>query len=172
MLLLLKMLQSLVRTLHSEGTPGQIAAGITLGAALGLTPLFSPHNIFVLIALILLNVSFGAGLLGMALFAPIGFLIDPLADAIGNQLLTATPMLEPLWQSIANAPLLALLHFNNTIVVGSLALWALLTVPIYLLALQAVRSYRASVGMWVRHSKVYKAVRASRVYNVYSWFRE
>ena len=41
MLILLKLLQSLVKTLHSEGTPLQIAAGVALGAALGLTPLFN-----------------------------------------------------------------------------------------------------------------------------------
>ena len=65
MLVLLKLLQSLVRTLHSDGTPAQIAAGVALGAALGLTPLLSLHNLFVVAALALLNVSFGAGLLGL-----------------------------------------------------------------------------------------------------------
>ncbi|HVE80042.1 MAG TPA: hypothetical protein VNA89_14345 [Gemmatimonadaceae bacterium] len=38
MLAILKLLQSIVRTLHSDGTPRQIAGGVALGAALGLTP--------------------------------------------------------------------------------------------------------------------------------------
>ncbi len=32
-MLVLKLLQSLVKALHSEGTPGQVAAGIALGFA-------------------------------------------------------------------------------------------------------------------------------------------
>ena len=35
----IKFIQSLVKALNSEGTPGQIAAGIALGACFGLTPL-------------------------------------------------------------------------------------------------------------------------------------
>ena len=38
MLALLKLIQSLIKTLHSAGTPGQVAAGMALGSALGLTP--------------------------------------------------------------------------------------------------------------------------------------
>ena len=44
MLTPVKLLQSLVKALHSEGTPGQLAAGIALGSTLGLTPLLSLHN--------------------------------------------------------------------------------------------------------------------------------
>ena len=35
MLTLLKLVRSLFNTLHSDGSPGQIAAGVALGAALG-----------------------------------------------------------------------------------------------------------------------------------------
>ena len=47
MLALLKLIQSLIKTLHSAGTPGQVAAGMALGSALGLTPLLSLHNLVV-----------------------------------------------------------------------------------------------------------------------------
>jgi hypothetical protein len=33
MFALLKLIQSIIKTLHSDGTPGQVAAGIALGAA-------------------------------------------------------------------------------------------------------------------------------------------
>ena len=48
MFALLKLIQSIIRTLHSDGTPGQVGAGIALGAALGLTPLMNVHNLVVL----------------------------------------------------------------------------------------------------------------------------
>ena len=47
MLTLLKLMQSLIKTLLSEGTPGQVAAGVALGSALGLTPLLNLHNLFI-----------------------------------------------------------------------------------------------------------------------------
>jgi len=171
MLTLLKLIQSLIKTLHSEGTPGQIAAGLALGAALGLTPLISLHNLVIVALLLALNVSFGAGLLGWALFAPAGFLLDPLFDRLGRWLLLETPALTPLWSAWYNAPVVPYTNFNNTVVLGSVFGWLLLSAPIYALARYGVIRYRATVGTRVRESKVYRVVTASRAYNVYRWFR-
>jgi hypothetical protein len=49
--------------------------------------------------------------------------------------------------------------------------WLVLGIPIYFAAKFAVERYRATVGERVRHSRVYKAIVASRAYNVYRWFR-
>ncbi len=67
-MIFLKLLQSLVETLHSEGTPGQVAAGIALGSVLGLTPLLNLHNALAFALIVILNVSFGGAMLGWALF--------------------------------------------------------------------------------------------------------
>ena len=171
MLTLLKLLQSLVRTLHSEGTPGQVAAGIMLGAAVGLTPLVSAHNLLIALLICVLNVSFGGALLGLALFAPLGFLLDPLFDRVGHRLLVETPALEPLWTWMYNTPGVALTAFNNTIVLGSLVSWIVLAVPIWLAARAGIVRYRATIGERVRQSRFYRAVTASRAYTVYAWFR-
>src|SRR5438093_13631886 len=103
-MLFLKLIQSLIKTLHSEGTPGQVAAGIALGSILGLTPLVSVHNAVVFGLIVLLNVSFPAAMLGWALFVPAGFLLDPLFDAIGRKLLLDTPALVPLWTTPHHRP--------------------------------------------------------------------
>src|SRR6185503_13729267 len=95
MLAILKFLQSLLKTLHSEGTPGQIAGGMALGAALGLTPIMNLHNAIVVVLLCVINVSFGAGLLAMALFVPIGFLLDPVFDRLGHWILTDVTSARP-----------------------------------------------------------------------------
>ena len=172
MLTLLKLLQSLVRTLHSEGTPGQIAAGVALGAALGLTPIASVHNLVILLLLAVLNVSFAAGLFAWVAFVPVGFLLDPVFDLIGRRLLTATPSLQPLWTTWDNTPGLALTGFNNTVVLGSVVGWLVLAIPIFVLARAGVVRYRATIGEQVRRSAFYRAVTASRAYNVYRWFNE
>jgi len=171
MLTLLKLVRSLVNTLHSDGSPAQIAAGVALGAALGLTPIANAHNALVLLLLAVLNVSFAAGLLAWGVFVPVGFLLDPLFDRIGHWLLVDTQSLRPLWTAWDNIPGLALTNFNNTIVLGSVVAWLLLFAPIFFLARFGVLRYRATIGARVRQSRFYKALQASQIYNVYTWFR-
>ncbi len=170
MFALLKLIQSLIATLHSEGTPGQVAAGMALGAALGLTPLMNVHNLVVLSVLVLLNVSFGGGMLGWALFVPLGFLLDPVFHAIGLNLLEA-PSLRGLWTTMYNTPLIPYTNFNNTIVLGSVVGWLVLAVPIFFAARWGVARYRATIGERVKRSRLYKAIMASKAYNIYRLFR-
>jgi uncharacterized protein (TIGR03546 family) len=170
MLGLLKLIQSIVKTLHSDGTPGQVAAGIALGSALGLTPLVNVHNLVLFGLIVLLNVSFGGGMLGWALFVPVGFLLDPVFDAIGRSMLQAGS-LRGLWTALYNTPLVPYTNFNNTVVLGSVVCWALLAVPIFFASRYGVARYRATIGERVRQSKFYKAVTASQVYNWYRLFR-
>jgi uncharacterized protein (TIGR03546 family) len=169
MLVILKFLQSLIKTLHSEGTPTQIAAGIAIGSALGLTPLVNLHNVVIVVALVMLNVSFGAGLLGMAIFAPVGFMLDPVFDRLGHWLLTM-PALQSMWTWLDNSPVFALSNLNNTVVVGSLFGWLLLFVPIWALSHYLVVKYRVSFGAWLHRTRLYNVIAASQVYNVYRWF--
>ena len=171
MLAILKLIQSLLRTLHSEGTPGQIAAGVTLGAALGLTPLLSLHNLGVVALLLVLNVSFGAGLLGWALFVPAGFLLDPVFDRIGRALLLDIPVLTPVWTAWYNLPVVPYTNFNNSIVLGSFAGWLVMAPAVYFLVRHGVVRYRDTLGERVKQARLYRAVAASRAYNVYLWFR-
>lgn len=170
MFTLLKLIQSIIKTLHSEGTPGQVAAGIALGSVLGLSPLMNVHNLLVFALIVLLNVSFGGGMLGWALFVPVGFVLDPVFDRIGASLLEA-PGLRPLWTSGYNAPLVPYTNFNNTIVLGSVVAWLVLALPIFLGARWGVARYRATIGERVRQSRFYRAVTASQVYNWYKLFR-
>lgn len=171
MLTLVKLIQSLVRALHSEGTPGQLAAGIALGSILGLTPLVNIHNAVVFALLVLLNVSFAGGMLGWALFVPLGFMLDPLFHWIGRTLLLDVPSLTPVWTSLYNMPVAPLTNFNNTVVLGSLVFALALVIPLFFGARWAVTRYRATLGERVRQSQWYRAVTASKLYNVYRLFR-
>jgi len=168
---LLKLLQSLVKALHSEGTPGQLAAGIALGAILGLTPLVSLHNAVVFGLIVLLNVSFPGAMLGWALFVPVGFLLDPLFDRLGRTLLLDTPALTPLWTTLYNTPVIPLTNFTNTVTLGSFVASVVVFLPLFFASRWAVTRYRATIGERVRQSAWYRAVTASKLYNVYRLFR-
>src|SRR6266576_2068693 len=150
MFALIKLIQSLFGALHSEGTPGQLAAGIVLGSFLGLTPLINLHNAIILAALVLLNVSFAGGMLGWALFVPIGFLLDPL--------LLDVSFLTPLWTSLYNMPVVPLTNFNNTVVLGSLVFALVFALPLFFALRWAVARYRVTIGERVRQSKWYRTI--------------
>jgi uncharacterized protein (TIGR03546 family) len=171
MLTLLKLIRSLFKTLHSDGSPAQIAFGIALGAALGLTPIANVHNVLIVLLLAVLNVSFAAGMFAWAVFVPVGFMLDPVFDRLGRMLLVDTPALRPLWTTWDNVPGLALTNFNNTIVLGSLLVWLALFVPLYVAARIGVVRYRATIGERVKNSRYYKLLEASQLYNAYRWFR-
>ena len=170
-MLLLRLLQSLVKALHSEGTPGQVAAGVMLGSVLGLTPLVNPHNAVIFGMIVLLNVSFPGAMLGWAVFIPVGFLLDPAFDRLGRALLLDTAALQGVWTWAYNTPVVALTNFNNTVVLGSLVFALGFATPLFFASRWAVARYRATVGERIRQSRFYKAVTASRVYNLYRLFR-
>ncbi len=171
MFTLLKLLQSLVKALNSEGTPGQVAAGIALGAVFGLTPLVNLHNLVLFLLAIILNVSFPGVMLGWVLFLPVGFALDPVFDLVGRALLVGTPALLPLWTAAYNTPVVALTNFNNTIVLGSFVVWLAALVPLWFLFRWLVGRYRATVYARLERTRLFKAVKASKLYNVYTLFR-
>lgn len=170
-MLVLKLLQSLVKALHSEGTPGQVAAGIALGSILGLTPLLSLHNLVIVALIFLLNVSLPGAALGWALATPLGFALDPAFDALGRWLLLDIPALTPLWAALANAPVVPLSNFNNSVVLGSLVAALLLFTPVYVGSRWSVRRYRETLGERVKQSALYRAITASKLYNIYRLLR-
>lgn len=170
MLTLLKLLQSLFKTLHSEGTPAQVATGVALGAAWGLTPLLNLHNLGIAALVLVLNVSVGGAMLGWLLFTPLGFVLDPLFDLVGRRLLLA-PGLEGFWTRAYNVPVLPWTNFNNTVVLGSVVLWVAGLVPTWFLARWGVRRYRETWGARLEQTPMMRALKASKVYNWYRLFR-
>lgn len=170
-MVLLKLLQSLVKALNSDGTPGQVAAGMTLGAALGLTPLLNLHNLLVVAAAFLFNVSIPGLMLGWVATVPLGFLLDPAFDALGTWLLVDQTALTPVWVALYRTPLLVWTGFNNTVVLGSLVSWALAAPLLFFGFRWAVARYRATVYERIRSWPLFKAAKASKLYNVYRLFR-
>lgn len=168
---LIKFVQSLVKALNSEGTPGQVAAGMAMGACLGLTPLISLHNLIVVGVILFFRVSVPGATLGWFIFTPLGFALDPLFHAVGTTLLADSALLRPLWIYLYNAPVLALGNPTNTIVVGSFVSWLVAAVPIFFAARWAVARYRATIYMRYRDARFFKALRASKLYNFYQLLR-
>jgi uncharacterized protein (TIGR03546 family) len=170
MYLIFKLVQKLIATLNSEGTPAQVGAGLALGTVFGLTPLMSLHNLMMLAVVLLFRVTFPAVMLGWFVSVPLGFALDPLFDSLGQRLLQSL-VLSPLWTAVTNAPIIALANLNNSVVLGSLVVWLLAAYPFYLLARWGVARYRATIYTRIQETRAFKAVKASKVYNFYRLLR-
>lgn len=168
---IIKLIQSLVKALNSEGTPGQVAAGMAIGSCLGLTPLLNLHNLLIVGVILFFRVSVPGSLLGWLIFTPVGFLLDPVFNAIGRALLVDNTSLQPVFGAAYNAPVVALANPTNTIVVGSFVGWVVLALPIFFVARWAVGWYRRTIYARYKDAKVFKALRASKLYNLYRLFR-
>jgi len=168
---IIKLIQSLVKALNSEGTPGQVAAGMAMGACLGLTPLLNLHNLLVVAVILFFRVSVPGAMLGFMTFTPVGFMLDPVFDRIGLALLVDSAALEDVWGTAYNTPVVALANPTNTIVVGSFVGWLVLAIPSFFLARWAVALYRRTIYERYKDAKFFRAVRASKLYGIYNMFR-
>ncbi len=135
----------------------QMAVGFVLGAALGLTPLLSLHNLLFLATPIVLRLSVSTFLLAWIAAIPVGFLLDPVFHGLGSALLSSE-FLSPLWTTAFNAPLLALTQFNNTVTLGSFVFWAAASVPLFLLSRRVVPSYRRGLERFLSGIPVVGAI--------------
>jgi uncharacterized protein (TIGR03546 family) len=165
-MLFLKLIQQLVKALNSDGTPGQVAAGIALGAVFGLTPLMNLHNLVLFGCALIFNLSLPGVFLGWTLSVPVGFALDPLFDAVGSALLRA-PALRGLWTTLSNTPVVPFTNFNNSVVLGSFVAWVVLLLPIFFLARWGVAKYRERVYARLRKMRFFQAVTASGWYSTY-----
>jgi uncharacterized protein (TIGR03546 family) len=110
-------------------------------------------------------------MLGWLFLTPVGFALDPVFDRVGTALLVDNTSLQGVWGSAYNTPVVALANPTNTIVVGSFVSWVVLAVPIFFAARWGVGWYRRTVYERYKDAKVFRALRASKVYNLYRLFR-
>jgi len=68
-------------------------------------------------------------------------------------------------------PVVPLTNFNNTVVLGSLVFALVFALPLFFALRWAVARYRVTIGERVRRSKLYRALTASKAYNLYKMFR-
>ncbi len=163
---MLSALAKLLKILNSEANPGQIALGFCFGMVVGLTPLWSLHNLLVLLLVMVLRTNLSAFLLSAVLFSGSAYLLDPLFHQIGLGLLTASA-LEGVWTALYGMPLMRVAQFNNSVVMGSLVVSIVLFGPLYWGACLLIKRYREVLLARVRRFRIVQALAASRLAGVY-----
>ena len=119
-----------IAVLLTDRKPGQIGLAIALGAIVGLIPKDNVLAVMLLLAIFLLRVNLGFGIMAAALFTKVGIVLEPLAERIGSAVLHSS-IAESLGTPFFDLPLAAWTSLNNTIVLGEFLLGLLLFYPIY-----------------------------------------
>ncbi len=163
----LDILAKIIKILRSDDSPNQIALGFALGMVLGLTPFWTLHNILIILVLIIFNINLGSALLSFALFSGLAYLFDPLFHNFGYYLLVDVHGLHPLWVYLYQFPVVALSHYNNTVVMGSLVSALILFIPVFFAAKYFVFYYRAHLDEKIQKTRIVKFIKASKFYSVY-----
>lgn len=163
---MLRAILKLLHVLNSEAEPGQISLALAFGLITGFTPLWSLHNLLVLLLVLVLRVNLSAFLLGTAVCSGIAYLFDPVFHRVGLAALTAQP-LEGAWIVLYNSTLWRIERFNNSIVMGSLLISLALFVPTVLALNWAIRQYRARVLASVKRLRIVQALTATKFAQMY-----
>ena len=156
----------LLKVLNSESEPAQISLAICLAMIVGLTPLYSLHNLLVFLLVCMLRVNASAFILGFVFFSGAAYLLDPLFHKLGLWVLTL-PALEGLWTGLYGQALWRIARFNNSLVMGSLVSSLLLSIPLLLTLNVLIRRYRQHILEWLRKLKIVKILKASKFYEIY-----
>ena len=157
---------NVLKVLNSETEPGQISLALCLSMIAGFTPVLSPHNLAVLLLVLVLRVNFAAFGLGWGFFSAAAFALDPLFHHIGMAVLTA-PALTALWTGLYNTVWFRLDRLNNTIAMGSLLFSLALFIPGLILFNWVIRRYREHILAWVRKTRLMQAFKATQFYEIY-----
>jgi uncharacterized protein (TIGR03546 family) len=148
-------IQSLLKELHSKDTPHQIALGFAIGSLAG----WVPFNI--------VNVNTGFGLIAIGVVSIFSYALDPVASIVGKWLLVDNQALQPLWTTLYNIPIIPYTRFNNTVMIGSIALAIILFLPVYIISKWAVNRYRSTWYTKIEQSKALRYVQGSKLITWY-----
>ena len=156
---MISQLVKFLRVLSSDVSPMQISLGFVLAMIVGLTPLWSVHNLVVVFLLLILRVNIGAFMLAWAVFTGIAYLFDPWFNDLGYYILNH-PSLNALWTDMYNSTFWRVTRFNNTIVMGSLVISLVLFIPALILSNFIIKKYRTHIVEYLNNTRWAKVLKS------------
>ena len=132
----LRPVRRVAQALLAHDSSNQLALGFALGMVLGLMPKGNLIAVSLFVLLFSLRVNAGIGLVAAFAFSWIGPALDPVANKLGSYFLSADAM-QPTYAALFHLPLGPWFEFNNTVVVGLLAIGIWAAYPVYWFSYQA-----------------------------------
>ncbi|AKL97519.1 TIGR03546 family protein [Endomicrobium proavitum] len=158
---IVKILKDIFKVLQTDVSPNQVAFGAALGIFLGFVPGVLWKCIFFFLIMIL-RVNIGAAFVSWTVFGLVGLLLDPIADKIGYFILNLG-FLFNLFTSLYNADIVPFTKFNNTVVMGNLALGVILFYPAYFFSKKFILYYRSHWREKIAKWRIVKLLTASSI---------
>lgn len=166
MTFLLKQIFGLLKLLNSETGTNQIAAGITAGFILGMTPGFSLQTILIYFLILFFRIQIGAALIMAFFFSFVAFLLDPVFNNVGFAVLHMEG-LQSFFTTLYNLPIIPYTRFNNSIVMGSGVVAFSLSPFVFIGSKVLIQNYRKTVVERLKRTKFWKAIQATSLYKWY-----
>jgi uncharacterized protein (TIGR03546 family) len=166
----IKLVAKLIKALRSNASPGQIAWGFALGMIIGLTPLWSLHNAFLVVIILIFNVNLAMSIFAFLLFSLFAWALDPYFHQLGYYLLVDVEALRDFYIAMYNAPVIGLSRFNNTVVMGSLFTAILALIPVVPFLSRFVLFYREKIDPKITKLKIVQLIKGSKLYGLYEKF--
>jgi len=156
----------LLKTLNSDAAPSSIALAICLALFIGLTPVFSAHNLIIVLIALLFRIHLGTFILASFGFSLVGLAFEPLLERFGYFLLTNDAMTS-FWTALYNTQLGRLSLFNYSTQLGGLCISLVAFVPLLLVLIWGIKSYRIRIKAWAEKSKLIVILRSSSLFQLY-----
>lgn len=163
---MLTIFAKLLKLLNSDQNPNHLALAVCFGLAVGLMPGFSAFLLIIVVLICVLKANLTLFFLVWGLFEGIAYVFDPVLHQLGYLLLTSDS-LHSLWAGLIQSSFWKLTAFNNSLVMGALVSILVLWVPVYLLSLWIVKSYRTRIQAFIEKWKVTQFLKGSKFYRVY-----
>jgi uncharacterized protein (TIGR03546 family) len=118
------------KSLVESNSPGQLAAGFTLGMIIGVMPKSNLIALSLCVLMFSLRCNKGLGLAAAVLFSCVAAWTDPFAHKLGLSVLCA-PSMQASYASVFALPLGPWFGFHNTVVCGSFLMGLYAAYPVY-----------------------------------------
>mgnify|MGYP003990576923 FL=1 len=164
---MIRQVLKIFKALNSDEKPWQLSLGLAFGGIIGLMPLWTPHNIFLLFLAFIINLNFALLLVGFFFFSGIAYILDPLFHEIGLAVLTAEGM-QDFWTGLFSNPIFLFDRLNNTLVMGSLLFSLTASVPLFFLFNLLVRKYRQHLQGLFDKIPLLKSLKLAKIYDTVS----
>ena len=134
-----------------------MAAGGAFGLMLALIPAGNLLWVLLFILTFFVKLNLSVELVFLGVFRLIAPLFDGLLHQIGLAVLNL-PVLEGLFTSLYNIPILPFTRFNNTVVMGGVVAGIVLWLPMFILIRVLIKVYRKSFRDRIAESRLVKSL--------------
>jgi uncharacterized protein (TIGR03546 family) len=152
----LKWVTKFLAGINANKRPGEIAAGVAFGFLLALQPGWTIAGILLFALAFMLKINMPALFLSLFLFTLASPVLDVPSDLVGGFILNQAA-LQGVFTYLYNLPLVPYTRFNDTLVMGGLALGLLAWLPLFFAFRALVGIYRNTVREKIANSNLFKA---------------